>query len=55
MAAMNQAIWPLMGVEVVTPTLKLLYITDDLGARLALLAAAGVHDPATMPVSTPAT
>ena len=53
MAAMNQAIWPLMGVEVVTPTLKLLYITDDLGAQLALLAAAGVHDPATMPFSTP--
>jgi hypothetical protein len=50
--AMN-AIWPLMGLEVVTPTLRLMYITDDLATRLALLAAAGVHDPATMPFSTP--
>ena len=53
MAAMEQAIWPLMGLQVVTPMLTLRYITDDLGMELALLAAEGVHDPATMPFSTP--
>ncbi len=41
---MEQAIWPLMGLEVVTPTLALRYITDELGVELALLAAEGVHD-----------
>jgi RimJ/RimL family protein N-acetyltransferase len=53
MAAVEQAIWPLMGLHVVTPMLTLRYITDDLGVELALLAAEGVHDPATMPFSTP--
>jgi len=53
MAAMEQAIWPLMGLHVVTPMLTLRYITDDLGMELALLAAEGVHDPVTMPFSTP--
>ena len=53
MAAMEPAIWPLMGLEVVTPMLTLRYIIDDLGVELALLAAEGVHDPATMPFSTP--
>jgi RimJ/RimL family protein N-acetyltransferase len=53
MAAMEQAIWPLMGLHVVTPMLTLRYITDDLGIELALLTAEGVHDPATMPFSTP--
>lgn len=53
MAAMGQAIWPLMGLEVATPTLALRYITDDLGVELAMLAAEGVHDPAVMPFSTP--
>ena len=53
MAAVEQAVWPLMGLEVVTPMLTLRYITDDLGVELALLAAEGVHDPATMPFSTP--
>ena len=33
-----------MGLEVVTPTLTLRYITDELGVELALLAAEGVHD-----------
>ena len=49
MAAVERAVWPLMGLEVVTPMLTLLYIIDDLGVELALLAAEGVHDPATMP------
>ena len=50
---MGQEIWPLMGLAVVTPMLTLRYVTDDLGVELALLAADGVHDPATMPFSTP--
>jgi len=50
---MEPAIWPLTGLEVVTPMLTLRYIIDDLGVELALLAAEGVHDPATMPFSTP--
>jgi RimJ/RimL family protein N-acetyltransferase len=50
---MTQAVWPLAGLAVVTPRLALHYITDDLGAHLALLAARGIHDPATMPFSTP--
>ena len=53
MAAMKHAIWPLMSLEVSTPILTLHYITDDLGAELAQLAAEGVHDPAAMPFSTP--
>ena len=53
MAAMEQAIWPLMGLHGLTPMLTLRYITDDLGMELALLAAEGVHDPATMPFATP--
>jgi hypothetical protein len=35
---MEQAIWPLKGLAVVTPMLALWYITDDLGVELALLA-----------------
>ena len=48
-----QTVWPLAGLEVMTPRLSLRYITDDLGVELALLAAEGIHDPATMPFSTP--
>ena len=50
---MGHAVWPLADLEVVTPKLALRYISDDLGVELALLAANGVHDPATMPFSTP--
>ena len=50
---MTQAVWPLAGLAVVTPRLALRYITDDLGTDLALLAARGIHDPGTMPFSTP--
>jgi len=53
MYLMTQAVWPLAGLAVVTPRLILRYITDDLGADRALLAARGIHDPATMPFSTP--
>ena len=50
---MTQAVWPLTGLAVVTPRLTLRYITDELGTDLARLATRGIHDPATMPFSTP--
>ncbi|KDE98814.1 hypothetical protein Y900_007595 [Mycolicibacterium aromaticivorans JS19b1 = JCM 16368] len=46
-------IWPLFDLEVVTPRIVLRYVTDELGATLATLAAKGIHDPATMPFSEP--
>lgn len=49
MAGMEQAIWPLTELAVVTPTLTLRYINDRLAFDLAELAAQGIHDPATMP------
>lgn len=42
-------IWPLFGLRVRTPRLELRYPDDDDLAELADAAAAGVHDPATMP------
>lgn len=53
MAAMTYPVWPLAGLEVSTPTVTLRYITDELGTELALLAAQGIHDPATMPFTVP--
>lgn len=50
---MGNALWPLANLEAVTPRLTLTYVGDDLGEELALLAARGIHDPATMPFSTP--
>ncbi len=47
------AIWPLFDLRVSTPRLTLRYVTDELGVQLADLAAAGIHDPATMPFSEP--
>ncbi|MEH3131572.1 MAG: GNAT family protein [Mycolicibacterium neoaurum] len=47
------AIWPLFDLRVRTPRLTLAYVTDDLGFRLAELAARGIHDPSTMPFSEP--
>lgn len=47
------AIWPLFDLRVSTPRLTLRYVTDELGGQLADLAAAGIHDPATMPFSEP--
>lgn len=37
----------------VTPRLTLRYVTDELATELALLAACGIHDPSSMPFSTP--
>src|SRR5690349_8780894 len=50
---MDESIWPLAGLAVMTPRLRLRYVTDELAAGLAQLAARGVHDPATMPFTTP--
>ncbi len=50
---MGGQIWPLFDLEVVTPRIVLRYVTDELGATLATLAAKGIHDPATMPFSEP--
>ncbi len=52
-AGMTGAVWPLAGLQVVTPRLTLRYISDDLGEELALLAARGIHDAATMPFPIP--
>ena len=49
----GSAIWPLFELGVSTPRLRLRYVDDDLGERLAELAALGIHDPATMPFSEP--
>lgn len=46
-------IWPLFDLEVSTPRVTLRYVTDELAAQLAELAAQGIHDPATMPFSEP--
>ena len=45
-------IWPLFGLRVRTPMLELRYPTDEDLAEIAEVAAAGVHDPATMPFTT---
>ncbi len=50
---MVSPIWPLMDLAVITPTVTLRYITDELGAELAWLASQGIHDPATMPFAMP--
>lgn len=50
---MTYPVWPLSGLEVNTPTVTLRHISDELAAELALLAAQGIHDPATMPFSEP--
>lgn len=50
---MTAAIWPLFDLQVSTPRLSLRYVTDDLGAQLAELAARGIHHPATMPFAEP--
>ncbi|HSL56210.1 MAG TPA: GNAT family protein [Acidimicrobiales bacterium] len=45
--------WPLFDLEVRTPRLELRLPTDDELCDLADLAAAGVHDPASMPFQVP--
>ncbi|MGB8406255.1 MAG: GNAT family protein [Mycobacterium sp.] len=50
---MQDAIWPLLDLAVITPVLQLRYTTDKLATALARLAADGIHDPATMPFAIP--
>jgi RimJ/RimL family protein N-acetyltransferase len=50
---MAHEFWPLADLAVVTPRVVLRYVSDELGVRLATLAAKGIHDPATMPFSEP--
>ncbi|HYN35192.1 MAG TPA: GNAT family protein [Ilumatobacteraceae bacterium] len=45
--------WPLLDLEVRTPRLSLRYLDDVLAELLLAVAAAGVHDPATMPFTIP--
>lgn len=53
MVGMDSVVWPLAGLQVVTPRLTLRYVTDELAVGLATLAANGIHDPATMPFGEP--
>ena len=50
---MSHPIWPFFGLTVTTPRLVLRYVDDTLATELGLLAARGIHDPATMPFSIP--
>jgi len=50
---MRQPIWPLVDLQVQTPRLTLRYVSDELANQLALLAAAGIHDPAVQPFTEP--
>lgn len=45
--------WPLFDLRVRTPRLELRYPDDELVVTLADLAAAGIHDPSTMPFAMP--
>jgi len=45
--------WPLFDLRVATPRLELRYPDDSLVATLVTLAAAGIHDPDTMPFGVP--
>ena len=45
--------WPLFDLVVRTPRLTLRYLDDALAVELATLAAAGIHDPDTMPFAMP--
>ncbi|WP_448629500.1 GNAT family N-acetyltransferase [Cellulomonas soli] len=49
----DPAIWPFPAVRVRTGDVELRYLDDELLHDLALVAAAGVHDPATMPFVVP--
>jgi RimJ/RimL family protein N-acetyltransferase len=45
--------WPLFDLRVVTPRLELRYPDDDLVAAIAERSAEEIHDPSSMPFSTP--
>ena len=50
---MTHPVWPFFDLRVVTPTLELVPIDDEVGTELALLAARGIHDPEFMPFAFP--
>ncbi|HET9443140.1 MAG TPA: GNAT family protein [Acidimicrobiales bacterium] len=50
---MDPCHWPLFGLTVRTPRLELVGVDDALAARLATLAAGGIHDPDTLPFAAP--
>jgi RimJ/RimL family protein N-acetyltransferase len=50
---MTHPIWPLFDLRIRTPRLEVRYIDDELGAKLALLATRGIHDPTFMPFAIP--
>lgn len=50
---MHSTVWPLFGLRVRTPRLELRYIDDDLIYELADRAVEPIHDPETMPFTTP--
>ncbi len=45
--------WPLFGLRITTPRLELRVPTDDDIGSLIAVARAGIHEPSTMPFSTP--
>ncbi len=45
--------WPMFDIEVRTPRLTLVAVTDDHAVELAALAAAGIHDPSCAPFVVP--
>ena len=52
---MGHPYWPLFDLRVRTPRLELRLVDDELAVELARLAAAGIHDPDTMPFAVPFT
>ena len=52
---MGHPYWPLFDLRVRTPRLELRPPDDELAVELAALAAAGIHDPDTMPFAIPFT
>jgi RimJ/RimL family protein N-acetyltransferase len=52
---MGHPYWPLFDLRIRTPRLELRVVDDELAVELAALAAAGIHDPDTMPFAIPFT
>lgn len=50
---MTHPYWPFFDLRVVTPSVELVPIDDDVAVGLARLAADGIHDPGTMPFALP--
>jgi RimJ/RimL family protein N-acetyltransferase len=52
---MGHPYWPLFDLRIRTPRLELRPVDDELAVDLARVAAAGIHDPSTMPFAFPFT